>query len=225
MKYSVLLLLAVFFNFQNSEELKGSWESNVDGVTTLVLIQDGYISITEFEKDSFKNTRGGFMTVKENILLIEQEFNTAHQKLEKEILVLNLKDNKLIIDQKEFTRTGKKEQALSGVWKITGRLIDGEMKDIQQRGTRKTLKMISGNRFHWFAIDPDGNKFYGSGGGTYTFENGKYVEQIQFFSRDNSRVGASLSFDDHLDNGKWHHTGLSSKGDEIYEIWEKVFKN
>lgn len=96
------------------------------------------------------------------------------------------------------------------------------MVPIHQTGTRKTLKILTGKRFQWFAIDPATNGFSGTGGGTYTFMNGKYVENIEFFSRDASRIGASLSFDDHLDNGEWHHTGLSSKGAKIYEVWSKV---
>jgi hypothetical protein len=61
----------------------------------------------------------------------------------------------------------------------------------------------------------------GTGGGTYTFANGKYTEHIEFFSRDSSRVGAALTFDGKLENGDWHHSGLSSKGDPIYEVWSR----
>ena len=53
------------------------------------------------------------------------------------------------------------------------------------------------------------------------FENGKYTERIQFFSRDPQRVGASLSFIAELKDGDWHHSGLSSKGDKIYEVWSR----
>jgi hypothetical protein len=52
--------------------------------------------------------------------------------------------------------------------------------------------------------------------------NGKYTENILFFSRDNSRVGAQLTFDGKIEDGNWHHSGLSSKGDPIYEIWSRV---
>jgi hypothetical protein len=61
----------------------------------------------------------------------------------------------------------------------------------------------------------------GTGGGTYTFKDGKYTENIEFFSRDSSRVGSSLAFDGKLENGDWHHSGLSSKGDPIYEVWSR----
>ena len=55
-----------------------------------------------------------------------------------------------------------------------------------------------------------------------TFENGKYTEHIEFFSRDSSRVGASLGFDGKIENGAWHHSGLSSRGEPIYEIWKHL---
>jgi hypothetical protein len=49
--------------------------------------------------------------------------------------------------------------------------------------------------------------------------DGLYIEKIEFFSRDNSRVGQHLSFDYKLVNGDWVHKGLSSKGQPIHEVW------
>jgi hypothetical protein len=93
---------------------------------------------------------------------------------------------------------------------------------IHRTGTRKTLKILSGTRFQWAAIDPGTKEFFGTGGGTYQFANGKYMEHIEFFSKDNNRIGATLAFDGKLENGDWHHSGLSSKGEKIYEIWSRV---
>ncbi|MBK8310764.1 MAG: hypothetical protein IPL04_07545 [Chitinophagaceae bacterium] len=56
----------------------------------------------------------------------------------------------------------------------------------------------------------------------YTLKDGKYTETIEFFSRDSSRVGASLSFDYSLKEGVWIHQGLSSKGAPIYEEWSRL---
>jgi hypothetical protein len=88
-------------------------------------------------------------------------------------------------------------------------------------GARKTIKILSASRFQWVALNSETGEFFGTGGGTYTFKDGKYIEQIEFFSRDASRVGASLSFTADLKDGDWHHAGLSSKGDRIYEIWSR----
>jgi hypothetical protein len=69
------------------------------------------------------------------------------------------------------------------------------------------------------AFNSETREFSGTGGGTYTAQGGKYVETIAFFSRDNSRVGASLGFDYQVIDGEWHHSGLSSTGQPIFEIW------
>ncbi len=109
---------------------------------------------------------------------------------------------------------------LSGAWLITGRMNDGKMSKMNP-GARRTMKILSGTRFQWIAYNVDTKEFLGTGGGTYTTENGKYTENILFFSRDNNRVGASLQFDFTLEDGNWRHKGLSSKGDLIDEVWTK----
>lgn len=110
---------------------------------------------------------------------------------------------------------------MAGVWRITGRKQGDEMAQMPLRD-RRTLKILSGTRFQWVAINIKTGEFSGTGGGRYTFENGKYTEHIEFFSRDNTRVGASLTFDGKVENGQWHHSGLSSAGSPIYEIWSKL---
>ncbi|MCK5105463.1 MAG: hypothetical protein KAR17_21715, partial [Cyclobacteriaceae bacterium] len=77
----------------------------------------------------------------------------------------------------------------------------------------------SGTRFQWIAYNSETKEFMGTGGGTFTTKDGKYIENIDFFSRDNSRVGASLEFEYELKGNDWHHKGFSSRGDPIYEIW------
>jgi len=113
---------------------------------------------------------------------------------------------------------------MAGAWHITERTADGqgELVKIHQEGTRKTLKLLSATRFQWFAIDPAVKGFYATGGGTYKVQDGKYTENIQFFSKDNNRVGSSLKFDHKLENGRWDHSGKSSDGKPVHEIWEKV---
>lgn len=207
----------------DNNELNGAWKSVKGEETTVILIKDGYFTSTTYTSDTFKGTSGGLLKSEKNKLIIEQEFNTAEKDLKKQTLNYQLKGNTLEIENVPYSRIDDGQAPLAGVWKITGRMEDGKINQIHQRGTRKTLKMLTGSRFQWFAIDPDGNKFSGTGGGTYSFKDGKYIENIEFFSRDASRIGASLSFDDHLEDGKWHHSGLSSRGDKIYEIWEKAY--
>ncbi len=61
--------------------------------------------------------------------------------------------------------------------------------------------------------------FRGTGGGRYAAIQGTYTEVIQFFSRDDSRVGAELAFQFERKGDEWHHTGNNSRGEPMYEIW------
>lgn len=123
--------------------------------------------------------------------------------------------------QRVWERIDAGDSPLAGHWKIRARMQDGEMRDIHQQGTRQTIKMLSGTRFQWTAMDPGTQQFMGCGGGTYTFEDGVYTEHIEFFSRDNSRIGMGLSFQGKVDGDDWHHSGKSSRGQPISEIWAR----
>lgn len=45
------------------------------------------------------------------------------------------------------------------------------------------------------------------------------IQKISNFFKNNARVGATLTFDFDKQGDDWHHSGLSSAGDPIYEIW------
>lgn len=117
-----------------------------------------------------------------------------------------------------WEKISESKDDLTGNWVITGRKRDDQISR-STPGARRTIKILSGGRFQWVAFNSETKEFSGTGGGTYTAENGKYTENITFFSRDNSRVGASLGFDFKVIEGEWHHSGLSSTGAPIYEIW------
>ncbi len=213
----------------SQDQLNGAWQLKIDGHDFVLLFMDGYLTLTEYTNDEFIATWGGPYSINGNKMVAKKEFDT-HDKEEtgSEILMtFSVKNDQLILsgDNSEpatYRRLDNGKAPLAGVWKITGREQDGKIVDIHQTGPRKTLKMLTGTRFQWFAINPETKEFSGTGGGTYTFVNGKYTENILFFSRDNSRAGASLVFNGELIDGKWHHSGLSSKGDKIYELWGKV---
>ena len=108
---------------------------------------------------------------------------------------------------------------LQGAWLMSGRVRNGELRNRDINRPRKTMKLLSGTRFQWIAYNTETKQFMGTGGGTYTTIDGRYTEQIKFFSRDDTRAGMSLGFDFELIDQKWHHKGFSSKGDPMHEIW------
>lgn len=235
MKFILSLLLAfcstaMTLNAQTESPINGAWQLNEGDKTHHILVQDGLYFYTVHQGDQFLMTRGGLIDkIGDKTLTASTWFNsTDSSKVGSTINIpfsVSATQLSLTIDGDEvaFNRVDDGKAPLAGVWRITGRMQeDGKIAQIHQTGTRQTLKLLTGTKFQWVAMDPAKKQFSGTGGGSYTFKHGKYTENIAFFSRDNSRVGASLVFDGKLENGDWHHSGLSSKGAKIYEVWSKT---
>ncbi len=212
------------------DPLRGAWRQQENGGEDVLLFMDGYATQTmcKLGDKEFVMSRGGTYSVEGSNLNLMFEFDTkekgnigqrftAQYKIDGDKLQITING-----ESETWNRVDDGQAPLAGVWRITDRMQEGKITPIHQTGPRKTLKILTGTRFQWAAINPETKEFSGSGGGTYTFENGKYTEHIEFFSRDNSRVGNSLSFDGKLEEGKWHHSGKSSRGDAIYEVWGKI---
>jgi hypothetical protein len=226
----VVLFAALAFRKTGSADLAtGAWQLKAGNAEQVLLFMDGYCTHTTYDKTTkrFMQTRGGTYTVQNNKLTVHYEFDTQNsgQVGQTVSYTTSLKNGQLVVNlngaTEQWSRLDDGNAPLAGLWKITARKQNGELQTIHQTGTRKTVKLLTGTRFQWAAIDPGTKQFMGTGGGTYTFTDGKYTEQIEFFSRDSSRVGSSLTFDGRLENGDWHHSGLSSKGDAIYEVWSR----
>lgn len=245
MEKTTVVLLMVFFALFTSDggahykisALEGAWEmemppSESDGVRTVMTIQSPYVFITTFdvEERKFYSSQGGMIEILGNFVLYTVEFNTSEPD---EIgtqyeITTEIKGNKLMSTLSEkgddqtvtYTRIDSGNSDLAGAWRITDRMRDGQMQAMRL-GSRKTIKMITGSRFQWAAYDPDSKRFSGTGGGTIKIDNGKYAEHIEFFSRNADRVGATLTFDYEVDGDRWIHSGKSSSGNSIKEIWTK----
>lgn len=214
----------------NRTGITGAWQIKEADKEQVLVFQDGFFFHTVYNKGEkrFLYSRGGTYTHNADALNCTISFNSA----DKEEVGKQFSTKYAINGPKaEFSISGETQNwqrlddssaPLAGVWRITSRMQDGKLTPIHQTGTRQTYKLLTGTRFQWAAIDPGKKEFSGTGGGTYTFKNGKYTEAIEFFSRDSTRVGASLTFEGKLENGAWHHSGKSSKGDPIYEVWSRV---
>ena len=215
---------------ESAIDLQGAWTSSEtnelgEEITITTIVIDGYLAETFYNQktNAFVKTFGGYWTVKDSVFSLTQEFSSSDSSSvgKTRDLIFDLKGDTISFkgSDKIWTRIDDgKHGELNGAWLISGRERDGAM---QRRapGDRKTMKILSGSRFQWIAYNTATGKFSGTGGGTYTAKNGTYTEHIEFFSRDDSRVGASLSFEYEVKENEWHHRGLSSKGKPIYEIW------
>jgi len=233
MKNPILLLLFFSFGFLSAQNLEGFWklvQKNGEAVTNrevIKIIQDNYFALgsKDLSNNEFLGAAGGEFLLDGESLIEIRDFDTYDAEGIGKELEYNISwdgEDKMEISDgnttKIWKRLSEKSDQLTGNWVITGREKNDEI-DKMTPGDRRTIKILSGGRFQWIAFNSATKEFNGSGGGTYNAESGKYSENIEFFSRDASRVGASLDFEYEVKDGKWHHKGKSSKGDPIYEIW------
>ena len=226
-----LFTLILFSQFLNSQSIIGAWEkfeTQSDGSTHrhVVIFAEYYKSYSVFDNlnGKFISTNGGSWFLEGSTLNEKIEFDTQKPERVGSTIKFELDIKADIFTNINSGKTwyriddGSPGQ-LNGAWLMSGRFRNGLKSTRSVDRPRKTMKILSGSRFQWIAYNTETKQFMGTGGGTYLTVDGKYVEEIEFFSRDDSRVGAKLSFEFKLDNGEWNHMGFSSKGDPLHEIW------
>lgn len=219
------LLLAALLS-SSSPAIPGAFQTTrADGAIGTWILTDGHFSIAWYQKSpaKFIATEGGSWSYGDHGLLrLRYEYDTANPDRVGTMRVIGPPPAASSFQSDGLTWTRLDDGGpgeLEGAWLMTGRKRDGEI-STRRPGARRTMKILSGTRFQWIAYNVETKEFFGSGGGTYTTKDGAYTETIEFFSRDDSRAGASLGFRYSLPEGVWHHEGKSTKGDPMYEIWE-----
>ncbi|MEP0265690.1 membrane or secreted protein [Dokdonia sp.] len=232
MKKIFAVLICTFLSLGiNAQNIIGAWESYTTSDTgeklrNVVIFADGYQVLTTYNATTgaFIHTNGGTWTLEGDVITEKVEFHTdaserVGTKSRFKVIItdttIQIVGNDMILHRIDNGTPGK----LQGAWLMSGRIRDGKTQVRDTNRPRKTMKILSGTRFQWIAYNTETKQFMGTGGGTYTTINGQYTETIEFFSRDDSRVGRSLPFTYELIDGAWHHKGFSSKGNPIHEIW------
>ncbi|MDG1974663.1 MAG: membrane or secreted protein [Flavobacteriaceae bacterium] len=232
MKKILFLIIYIFIiNINNSQSLIGAWErnhvsENGTDLKSVVIFSDGFQAISTYESKTgkFIYSNGGTWKLEGNNMTEIVEFDTKNsERVGSEVkFQININNNSLSIigSEMEFKKIDDGSPGnLSGAWLMSGRVRNGQKQLRDTNRPRKTMKILSGTRFQWIAYNTETKKFMGTGGGTYTTKNGNYNENIEFFSRDNSKSGLKLKFDYEIIDNQWNHKGFSSKGDPLHEIW------
>lgn len=236
MKKNILFFVLTIATISlSAQSLVGAWEASFTtsegiAVRNVVIFSKSFMASSFFgaEDGAFMSVNGGSWKFDGTSLTGNIEFDTRNPDSVGSEMQFNLKfsgKDELSVEGVEMTWKRLDDGTpgdLDGAWLMSGRKQNGEIQSRSTDRPRKTMKILSGTRFQWIAYNTETKQFMGTGGGNYTTVNGKYTENIEFFSRDNSRVGASLKFDYKLEDGNnWHHSGFSSKGDPLYEIWSQ----
>ena len=227
---SILTLVSLYSYAQSPI---GAWEryyndENGNSIVSIFILSEKFQSMAMYNTKSgeFIYSKGGYWELNDNLMTVKVEFDTANSERVGELLTFEVKITNNILSLPDsnwhFSKIDNGTPGeLNGAWLMSGRYRNGVKQTRSTERPRKTMKILSGTRFQWIAFDTDKKEFKGTGGGTYTTIDGKYTEKIEFFSRDNSRVGMYLEFNYNIDDGNWIHKGKTSKGDPLHEIWEK----
>ena len=219
---SLLILIFLINPIQNFGQV---YQVDKNGISTRVILDNDYIVLSKFESESgnFISTLGGYykpgesLNLNEYVYDVNLEFNSNYDQ--------DSIKNLSIIKTSKWKNISKSNDILKGKWVMSGRYNNGEFRTRNTDLPRKTMKILIDGFFQWIAFNTETFKFSGSGGGEYETIDGKYIEIIQYFSRDDSRVGAELDFNYEIKNQDWYHTGFSSKGSPINEVWTIRNKN
>lgn len=191
-----------------------------------LMVSDNYMIHTTYDSDPahFIQTMGGFYDQKGDSLVIDLEFNSDFEKTGEKVhrVAYGFSDGKLFFNgnkARAYVQEPKVSQPLDGAWLFATRGPDTGQDRRGDENPRKTLKFLMDGYFQWIAYHTEDMRFMGCGGGRYAAEDGAYIEAIRFFSRDDSRVGAELSFQFERKGDDWHHRGKNSRGEPMYEIW------
>ncbi len=231
-KIIFLIIYSLLVTNTNAQSFIGAWERNHNSengeeLKSVVIFSDGYQAISTYESKSgkFINSNGGTWELMGDTMTEKVEFDTNNPDRVGSEVTFKVKITgttmSIVGTDMEFQRIDDGLPGyLKGAWLMAGRVRDGKKQLRNTSGPRKTMKLLSGKRFQWIAYNTESKKFMGTGGGTYTTKNGVYSENIEFFSRDNSKSGIELEFEYEIIDNEWNHKGFSSKGDPLHEIWK-----
>lgn len=218
----------------NAQELNGAWKltsQNGKPFTegeVVKIYSDNYFMFAHYGNDgSFINAGGGNFKRDGNNYTEILDFNTADSTKVRQPMTSSIsvhKDELQIDGAKEiWKRIDNTSTYLKGGWRFGARVDDeGKAGERRMTGPRQTIKVLSGKYFQWAAFNYETKRFMGTGGGEYSIKDNQYTESIRFFSRDNSKVGISLTFEYRLDGTDWYHKGKGTTGNPVSEVWERM---
>lgn len=230
------LLCTVFFFGAAAQDLSGAWKlitKNGKAFTdeSIKIYSDGYFMYgVHAQNGAFISAGGGKYQISGKEYREIHDFNTQDNTVVRkpQVYSFTTRNDELTITMNTNTEIWKKvdqaSTALSGAWRFGAR-VDENGQAGERRGAdlpRQTMKILSGKYFQWAAFNFETKEFFGTGGGTYQRKDNQYTETIRFFSRDNSRVGMSLTFECRIDGNDWFHKGKGTTGNPVSEVWERA---
>lgn len=238
MKNYLTLIFTIFLSFNiNAQILNGAWrlvEQNDQPVKheVIKLYSNSYFTYSAHDKATgkFIRAKGGLYTLndlsyKEHLEIDSNDPLYSGTTME---FVVSLSDSEMMVTN---LNTGEQEKwqkfddadnyQMAYCWRIHKKK-DKANEDWSTiaYAPRKTLKLLTNNRYQVLALNSKTGQFVGSSGGTWSSEgDNTYMEHIEFFSKDQNNVGRSLTFQKTFEDGLWLHTGKTTNDEAMMEKW------
>ena len=212
----------------DGKELIGAWEYGSADNRTVMINTDKIFSVAVYDAagKKFIHSYGGKWRVEGNKLVQNIEWNSkAPDQVGKEITAdISIAGGKLAVSgsNEKWNKVDDGKGELAGAWIITGNYANDKVsKRPAPFFPRRTMKVLSGTRFHWIAYNVEAKQFMNAGGGDYTASDGNYTEHIEFFTKTPESIGKKVAFKYSFVDGDWRHKGEKSTGGPLDECWSK----
>lgn len=110
---------------------------------------------------------------------------------------------------------------LNGTWElISGEYVNEEGKLLSYKDLdMAAMKVLSDSHFSFTSMK--GGKFWASGTGSYTLEDGKYREELLYNSFGEA-PGTMYAFDSEIEGNLWRNSRWKDGERVEYEVWRRV---
>jgi hypothetical protein len=226
---AILIFTSLKIARVDTKDLVGAWEYGPAESRAVMINTDKIFSVAVYDAagKKFIHAYGGKWRVAGNKLIknIEWDSKTPDQVGKEIIADITIAGGKLTISgsNEKWSRVDNgRPGELPGAWIITGNYANDKVnKRPNPFYPRRTMKVLSGTRFHWIAYNVQAKQFMNAGGGTYTANNGNYTENIEFFTKTPESIGKTVAFKYSFIDGDWRHKGEKSTGGPLDECWSK----
>jgi hypothetical protein len=235
-KIIIALVLSLSVFTAVSQTLNGAWrlteQNNMPTTYEVIkLYSNSYFTYASYNKETgeFLEAKAGMYTLKNLSYKEHLEIDSSkpensgtsneyHIKLNgKKMIITHLKSGEEEVWEKFDEADNYK---MASCWRIHKKKDEGDTdwRTIEY-APRKTLKMITNSRYQVIALNSETGQFVGSSGGNWSSTADVYIENVEFFSKNQKNVGRSLHFNRNYEDGIWLHSGKNTKGELMMEEW------
>ncbi|MEO1451791.1 MAG: hypothetical protein AAFV07_19835, partial [Bacteroidota bacterium] len=208
-------------------ELQGAWRMVLRNgavmedleLEMVKIIQDGYFMFAFYQEStqSFYSAGGGTYTIQEGKYREDIRFHTIDPKLVGTHVNFDIRlegdrwYHAGIVSGEDLEEVFERADqdgtpSLAGAWMCTAHSKgNGDLHELRDRDPQ-TWKLVTDQHFQWVTFDDRTGDLLGCSGGTFSWADGIYAEEIAFHQQDTMLTGHRLVWPSQVDGDTWTQT-------------------